>query len=342
MERQYMKTMKSKLLSCLFALSFMIPLAVEVMAEEVEKGKATVYPILPEAVTSFGAAVDRDDLYIYGGHMGRAHEYYKQAQANTLYKLNLAKPTKWEKLATGPRVQGLAMVAHRGMLYRIGGFSAMNEDGEEKDLHSQSDVARYDSKAKKWLEIAPLPEPRSSFDAAVLDGKIYVVGGWQMRGEEETVWHRSAYALDLNNNGKLNWVKLPEPPFVRRALSVAAHNGKIYAIGGMQEKGKPSTDVFVFDVAKNEWATGPKLIGEPIEGFGSSAFAQDGSLYVSTIKGTLQRLNKGGSAWKTIQQLEDARFFHRMLPYGKTKLLMIGGANMGVGKFDSVGVIELD
>ncbi|MFT5301303.1 MAG: N-acetylneuraminic acid mutarotase [Mariniblastus sp.] len=338
--------MNPKLAHRLTARCFLAPLlvllsAIDVPADDAEKAAADAYPILPEAVTSFGAAVQGHDLYIYGGHMGRAHEYYKQAQANTLYKLNLAMSSKWEKLSTGPRVQGLAMVTYRGMLYRIGGFSALNNDGDEKDLHSQDDVARFDPEGKKWQDLAPLPQPRSSFDAAVLDGKIYVVGGWRMQGEKDAVWHDSAYALDLNS-GKLGWSQLPKPPFVRRALSVAAYDGKIYAVGGMQESGKPSTEVFVFDPAKNDWSKGPNLIGEPLEGFGSSAFAQNGRLYVSTIKGNLQRLNKDGSAWETVQQLKDERFFHRMLPYGTNKLLMIGGANMGVGKFDTVGVIEVD
>ena len=110
----------------------------------------------------------------------------------------------------------------------------------------------------------------------------------------------------------------------------------------MQKAGKPATDVFIYDPSNSLWSKGPKLPGEPIEGFGSSAFAQGGRLYVSTIKGNLQRLSEDGLQWETVEQLENARFFHRMLPYGKSKLVMVGGANMGVGKFDSVEVVELD
>ena len=102
------------------------------------------YPELLEPVTSFGAAVTDDALYVYGGHMGEAHQYYKEAQANTLWRLNLKAPKSWEKVSSGPRLQGLAMVAHQGKMYRIGGFTAKNKQGEDKDLWSQSNVSCFD------------------------------------------------------------------------------------------------------------------------------------------------------------------------------------------------------
>lgn len=144
------------------------------------------YPPLPETVTSFGAALIEDMLYVYGGHTGRAHQYYQEGQAKTLWRLNLAQPEAWKALGEGPGLQGLALVADGGKLYRIGGFTARNQQGEPSDLWSQADVASYDPAAERWDELPALPEPRSSFDAAVLDGKIYVIGGMQAEGGPTT------------------------------------------------------------------------------------------------------------------------------------------------------------
>ena len=91
------------------------------------------FPDLPEGLTSFGAAVWGDDLYIYGGHYGRAHEYYIKGQSKDFLRLNLKHPKAWEHLPAGPRLQGLAMVAHAGKIYRIGGFAAHNKQGEDQD-----------------------------------------------------------------------------------------------------------------------------------------------------------------------------------------------------------------
>ncbi len=304
------------------------------------KKPAQMLPAIPEMVTSFGAAIADGSLYIYGGHTGRAHAYSNESQANTLRRLGLKHPKAWESLGEGPGLQGLALVAHNNKLYRLGGFVAKNKEGDDQDLWSQAEVACYDVKSKQWVDFLPLPEPRSSFDAAVAGDKLYVIGGWKLAGEAEQVWHKTAYVLDLAANTPM-WTPLPKPPFQRRALSVAVHQGQVYAIGGMQATGGPTTRVDVFDPATGQWTEGPELQGEKMDGFGSSAFATGGRLYVSTYSGKLQRLSEDGLSWEVVQELERARFFHRMLPLSDTQLVIIGGASMQSGKFAEVDVIDV-
>jgi N-acetylneuraminic acid mutarotase len=297
-------------------------------------------PALEQPVTSFGAAIVDGNVYIYGGHTGGAHSYSMEEQERFVRKLDLEAGT-WEQLAEGPPLQGLALVAHGEKLYRIGGFTAMNAAGEEHDLQSQDGVAGFDLATGEWSDLAPLPEPRSSFDAAVLDDKIYVIGGWSMGGAEENEWLTTAWAMDLSADAPA-WESLPAPPFQRRALAVAAHEGKIYAIGGMQPEGGPTRRTDVFDPATGQWTLGPELIGEEaMTGFGASAFATGGRLYVTAYDGSLQRLTEDGSAWEVIAQTPTARFFHRMLPIDDHHLLMVGGANMGQGKFAEVEVLTV-
>lgn len=298
------------------------------------------FPPIPEAVTSFGAAIAGNALYVYGGHTGQAHQYHAEAQANTLRRIDLKSAKSWEELGSGPRLQGLAMVSHGGKLYRVGGFTAKNSEGEDKDLWSQANVASFDPATRQWQELPPLPEPRSSFDAVVLGDQIFVVGGWSMQGEEEATWLQTAHSLDLSAQ-PLQWKPLPEPPFQRRALSVAALHGKVYAIGGMQKQGGPTTRVDVFDTKSQTWSRGPDLNGEGMDGFGSSSFATGGQLYASTYSGALQRLSSGGKAWETLYQLERDRFFHRLLRISKNKLLAVGGASMSSGKFEKLDLIEV-
>ncbi len=302
---------------------------------------STPYPEIPETVTSFGAAISGDVLYIYGGHTGGAHEYSNEGQANTLWALDLNTKSEWKALAKGPRLQGLAMVAHDGKLYRIGGFTAKNAEGEDQDLWSLDSFSMFDPGTEKWTDLPALPEPRSSFDAAVLDGKIYVMGGWSMQGDAESTWHDTAWTFDLNDQAAV-WTKLPTPPFRKRALSVAAYQGKIYAIGGMSSEGKPTTEVSIYDPKTSTWSAGPQLIGHSMTGFGTSSFAADGQLFVSTYDGTLQTLSKDGSQWNNLGNFENARFFHRMVPKNKNKLLLLGGSSMSVGKFEEIDELDLN
>lgn len=315
------------------------PASTKTSAEKTTSAK--VYPDFPQPVTSFGAAITGDYLYTYGGHTGRAHSYSNKGQSNVLRRLNLKSPEKWETAATGPRLQGLALVAHNGKLYRVGGFTAKNKEGEDHNLQSQATVSRFDPETKKWTDIAPLPEPRSSHDAAVVGDHLYVVGGWQLNGESSSEWHKTAWAMDLTADTP-TWSALPNPPFQRRALALAAHQGKLYVIGGMQKKGGPATRVDVYDPAEQKWSQGPNIEGKGFDGFACSAFAANGSLYVSTVGGNLQQLSEDGKSWKTVQKLERARFFHRMLPLGKNQLLFVGGANMSIGKFSEIDVVTVD
>lgn len=283
------------------------------------------FPALPEAITSFGAAVSDGWLYVYGGNTGKTHQYSSELQSNHFRRLNLTKPGAWEELPGEAKLQGLALVAHGGKLYRIGGFTAKNATADKKDLWSMSDVARFDPSSKTWEHLPSLPAPRSSHDAVVLDNKIYVAGGWAMHGKDgKSEWHRTALVMDLGQP-TLTWQELPEPPFRRRALSLATQGGKVYAIGGMLEEGGTTTDVDSYDPATKTWSTAPDLPGKPMEGFGNSSFEVGGHLFVSTVEGNLQRLD--GDKWTLVTKIQQPRFFHRMLPLSADELVFLGGAS---------------
>ncbi len=283
---------------------------------------ATKFPALPESITSFGAAVSDGYLYVYGGNTGKTHQYSSDLQSNRFRRLNLAKPEAWEELPGEAKMQGLALVADGGKLYRVGGFTAKNAAGEKKDLWSVADVARFDPATKTWEKLPSLPAARSSHDAIVLDHKIYVAGGWAMQGNKGSEWQHSAVVLDLTQP-TLAWKELPTPPFVRRAVSLATLGGKVCVIGGMYETGGTSSEVDFFDPTTNTWQTGTDLPGDSIEGFGNSACEVDGKLFVSTIEGNVQRLD--GDKWTLVSKLKHPRYFHRMLPLSKDELVFLGG-----------------
>ena len=83
---------------------------------------------LSHGITSFGAAVAGDWLYLYGGQVGGAHHYWREGQSPDFMRLNLHSTSEWEKLPGGPRRTGTALVSHAGLLYRVGGFEARNDE----------------------------------------------------------------------------------------------------------------------------------------------------------------------------------------------------------------------
>ncbi len=305
------------------------------------RNKDNALPDLPFGITSFGAAVVDHRLYVCAGQKGPAHEYSREGQSDQFLRLDLRSPKQWESLGTVPRGAGLAMVSHGGKIYRIGGFEARNKEGEKSDLHSVSHFSRFDPATGRWESLAPLPKGRSSHDAVVVGNRLIVLGGWELRGNEPTVWDDAVLAADLSSDHP-KWEEIAKIPSHRRALAVGEAQNKVYVLGGMQEEGGPTTTTSVLDLATHKWSAGPKLPGEGLEGFGGSAVNCGGQLFATTYAGTISRLSEDGQSWQEAGRLSRPRFFHRLLCAGGSSLVVVGGASMESGKDPSVEFVTVN
>jgi N-acetylneuraminic acid mutarotase len=302
--------------------------------------KLTELPDCPVAITSFGAAVCDDFLYVYGGNQGNAHAYSAEGQNNIFRRVKLKSGSQWESLGEVPRRQGLALVSHNGKVYRVGGFEAKNKEGDDQVIVSTTDFSVFDPETSAWTGLAPLPEPRSSFDAVVSGDTLYVVGGWALQEDgSDSQWHGTAWQMDLSQD-KPQWKPLPAPPHERRAHSLAEVDGKIYLIGGMGDDGETYTDTYVFDPNSQKWSGGPELPGQPMDGFGSSAFNVGGRLIVATFGGQVSQLSADGESWEKIKQLSPGRFFHRLVALNDQQFLILGGTSPKSGKQTSVVILD--
>jgi N-acetylneuraminic acid mutarotase len=292
-------------------------------------------PPLPEAVSSLGACFLDGHLYVYGGHAGRTHSYATETTSGRFRRLNVNDPAKgWEDLPGGPHLQGLALVAHAGRVYRVGGMRPRNMPGEAADNHSVASVARFDPAANRWERLADLPEPRSSHDAVVVGDTLVVVGGWRMNGREaKPDWHDTALTLDLADP-KADWRAVPQP-FRRRALTAAAVGGKVYVIAGLTPDANTAHAVDIFDPAAGTWAAGPAVPGDRLNGFTPAAAASDGAVYLNPADGVVYRL--AGDRWEPVSAVPTPRFVHRLVPVGGGRLAAVGGAS----KSGNVAAVEV-
>ena len=303
------------------------------------------YAEMPKGMTSFGATVVDNCIYVIGGKSGKAHSYATSYQNRNVYRLNLdGSNDQWQVAGDNLGLQGLAIVGHAGKVYRIGGLEARNKEGEDHDLHSIRDFVAFDPAKKSWTELPELPEGRSSFDACVAGNHVFVVGGWTMGGEEDSVWANNILKFDLSNS-ESKCEKI-EAPFKTRALAVRAHQGQLVVIGGIQQEGGPTGAVHLFDLKTNKWSEGPDVPAKGgLKAFGCSAVSLGKNLLVSTYDGGVYRLTDGEGenekAWSKVHQLENGRFFHQMLPVGDSKFALVGGSHMEHGSRMEVEVYEV-
>ncbi len=295
---------------------------------------------LPDPITSFGACKEGGYIYVYGGHVGDAHVYSKETHSKSFVRLNLkSKKKNWEKLPFNDSLQGFGMAAYKGRVFISGGSQATNEDGEESNLSSLNKVSVFDIRKKRWSDLPPLPEPRSSHEMIAHDGKLFIVGGWHMADGKGVEWHNHGLVADLSDD-PITWEKLPETDWVVRANSAAIVNDNLYVIGGLNDEGTTNA-VRKLNLDSNQWS---EISDFPstnrIKAFGSASCELGGKLLVSPFSYQPRFYNESNSSWQaTHSKVKEKRFFHRLVPLNKTKVLFVGGASWD-GHLDSMEILD--
>ncbi len=286
--------------------------------------------VLPVPVTSFGAATIGDTLYVLGGYHGASHDYRAEGQSRSLTAISLADgaaPAR-EVAALPHGLQSPALVAHDGMLYRVGG--AVIDDAAE--MRSIRTVARIDPETGVETRLPDLPTPRSSHMAAVMGDTLVIAGGWNLQNDSAAaVFADDILTLDLRAP-EAGYASHPAP-FRVRGNGVAAAGGRVYIVGGMDPDGAMHTETWIFDGAGVE--PGPAFSGM---GFGVGAVGVGEDLIVIEMSGAVQRLRPGADAFARVDQVAYRRFFHQVVntPQG---VFVVGGTR-GMSPSDRRVLIE--
>lgn len=290
--------------------------------------ETTLVARLPDTATGMGAVVEGSWLYLLGGHRGEQHHYAAEFQSADFVRLDLGDLASFERLPSiESGVQGAQMVAWKGGVYRVGGMRARNRAGEESDLASLDEFARFDIPRDEWSALPPLPGRRSSHAAAVVRDTLYVVGGWDIAGSmgRASTFHAETWALEHFGHTGATWRRIATP-FRRRALAVAALDDALVAVGGMDPEGKFSSDVHVFDVASGAWSQGPDL---PERGFGVAAVGNAGRAWAVGDEGVLWSWAPGEAAWRADGRSLFGRLFGQLVSRAPGDLLLLGGTSGG-------------
>ena len=150
----------------------------------------------------------------------------------------------WLERAPLPQaLSHLGLVAVGGALYAIGGFASTTADHEA----AVATLYAYDPKTDSWRVRAPMRAARGSVGAAVLDGKIHVVGG---RGLDKQV----VATHEIYDPATDSWRPAAPLGRARDHLAAIAAEGRIHAIGGRTATLFDNSDSHeVYDPAGDRW-----------------------------------------------------------------------------------------
>jgi N-acetylneuraminic acid mutarotase len=173
----------------------------------------------------------------------------------------------------------LAVAVLDGRIHAIGGNAEggaglqSHEHGTPEADNSVGTHEVYDPAADTWTRLAPLPTPRNHLGAAVIGGKIHVVGG-RVPGDMELTSH------EIYDRAAGSWTVGPPLPTGRSGIAVVAHRGRLYVFGG-ETVGWFSSSTFDeaerFDPETGRWAALPPM---PTARHGLGAASFDEAIYV--------------------------------------------------------------
>jgi hypothetical protein len=167
-----------------------------------------------------------------------------------------------------------------------------------------------DRKNLVWEEKAPVSVARYVGDSVVvLDGEMYVVGGWT--GDENFT------LLEKYSPQSNTWQTLSPMPTGRKDFACAALNGKIYAIGGID-----SSTVDVYDPINDSWSTGTPLPSVVHRG---TALSLDGKIYLfSNASNSLLCFDPETDQWLVKANMPTPRGAAKVVYY-TDRIWVIGG-----------------
>ena len=171
-----------------------------------------------------------------------------------------------------------------------------------------------------WSAKANMPTAMYLMAAAAIDGKIYVVGGW----------NGSAYqsALEVYDPATNTWSTKTNMPTATHQLAAAAIDGKLYVVGGWNGSAYQSA-LEVYDLATNTWSTKANM---PTSREGLAAAAIDGKLYVvggwngSGFQPALEVYDPATNTWSTKANIPTPRTNLAAVAIDG-KLYVVGGRN---------------
>lgn len=238
---------------------------------------------------------------------------------------------RYEELPPLPRrLNHVGFVAHEGQLYVVGGHGDFLVGADVRaELH------RYSPATRRWTQLASMPTARGGVGAAVLDGKLVVIGGLVPGRVLRTV---EAYDFERDR-----WETLPPMLQPREHVMTAVVGDRLYAIGGRELRDNSLSSVERYDPGRRRWEVVSRL---PIPTGGGDAVVFDGRIVVMgggddlerTVTPAVQRFDPRTGAWDRLPDMRSPRHGFASAVVGD-EVWTFGGSNCAL--FSSVDTVDV-
>lgn len=213
---------------------------------------------LPRAMNHLNAAVVNGEIYVLGGlaDTGETPPAWRAVPDSYVYTPSTNTWSDIPGLPVGELRGSAAMGVYKHLIILAGGMTdlELSPDGRQ---NSVAVVSVFDTVQRKWLHVPDeakyLPQGRDHAGAAVVKGKMYVLGG-RDQGQEnlkDTVF--VLHLNDLSAGWSISKARMPTP---RGGVAAGVVGRKVYVFGGEGNKSAESgvfSEVEVYDTVKDRW-----------------------------------------------------------------------------------------
>jgi hypothetical protein len=180
--------------------------------------------------------------------------------------------------------------------------------------------------AQQWVLKTPMPTPRKGMAVAVLDGKIWVIGGRSMG-------HHGCDQVEVYDPQQNLWsTQYPEIQYKREYATAQVWEGKIFLFGGRKQSMLVAA-VEMYDPAVGAWQTVAQM---PNPRFGMASVVYDSLIYLigGSTAGSGQisevlRFNPADYSWSTLPASMNYSRISAMAGVPEGQLVVAGGFYYG-------------
>jgi len=235
----------------------------------------------PIELHHFQALEYKNELWVGGALTG---DYPHETPVENFFVLNTQEG--WRKGAEIPadrRRGSTGLVAYKNKIYMVCGIIDGHYDGNVTWFDE------YDPATNQWRQLPDAPHARDHFHAAVVDNKLYVMGGRATNAKSNRVLENVVPEVDVFDFKSGTWATLPAEsnlPTPRAGCTAVVQGKSILVIGGETVQLRAHAQCESFDIKTSQWTSLDTLnTGR----HGTQATVLNGSVYI--VAGSA---NRGG------------------------------------------------
>ena len=217
---------------------------------------------LPQPLDHVASAAYDGKIYVVGGF---------DKDRNPTNKLYIYDPNEdeWKEGKNMPTRRAASTAEFlNGILYVAGGMKG--QEGSENEGPLRTNEA-YNPETNTWIKKSSMPTPRHHLNSAVIDGKLFAIGG-RMSGLKSNVNVNEVYDPEQDA-----WAKLRSMLLRNSGLAIASFSDRIYVFGGDSPLETAYKNTLEYDPEFDNWTSGISL---PTARMGLDAVSINDKIYV--------------------------------------------------------------